>query len=91
MSNFTFQRNINNLQSSLSISYWNVQGYHERKFQDNDFIDNITQHDIIGIGETWLTEQSKHTLHIPGYYDYSVVRKKKKTERWSLTFGKKYN
>nr|XP_006822324.1 PREDICTED: uncharacterized protein LOC102806336 [Saccoglossus kowalevskii] len=59
----------------ISISYWNVQGIRQ-KIEDNDFIKCIKNHDIIGLGETWLNKDSLNTLNIPGYYSHSIIRSK---------------
>ena len=74
-------------QNSISISYWNVQGI-INKIQDTDFLKNITHHDIIGLGETWLTTGNKNMLNLSSYYDYSVVRKNNKRGGVSILIKK---
>ena len=68
----------------LSIGYWNVDGIqpkHIDKTQDQDFINFVKGHDIIGLGETHLNDNSN--LCIEGYKVFSIIRPKtKKSKRF---------
>ena len=57
---------------------------------DSDFVKNITTHDIIGLGETWLNNNTKNALQIKGYCSHSVIRQKQIRGGISILFKKDY-
>ena len=58
---------------SISIAAWNICGI-KSKLEDPEFIDELSPHDIIILGETFA---ENNNLHIPGYKCINVFRKLK--------------
>ena len=56
---------------ALKLSFWNIHGWKSRiignKFTDTDFLSEIKNSDLIGLGETHLHEGTLEKLSIPGF------------------------
>ena len=56
---------------ALNLSYWNLHGWKSRivgnKFTDEDFLSEIKNSDLIGLGETHIHEGTLDNLCIPGF------------------------
>jgi exonuclease III len=66
----------------LNIACWNVNGLKSKNFnklEDQTFLSEITQHDIIGLIETHAAPTD--IVHISGYQSVSVTRTKIKKAR----------
>ena len=68
------------LKYGLCVGYWNIDGLkpkHHNKSKDDDFIGFVNKHDIVGIGETHLTNINQ-SLDMPNYVSHSVLRPRAK-------------
>ncbi len=84
------------LTDNLKIGCHNIQGGAKRKLSHKDVVDEICQHDIYCIQESWLhNEGYGHgggSIDIPGYKVYKSLRKKGKKKHvfgGSLIYFKK--
>jgi exonuclease III len=69
-------------QAVLSIACWNVNGLKGKSFnklEDQTFMNELTQHDLIGLIETHMSADDK--VDINGYYSVSVTRTKLRKAR----------
>ena len=66
----------------LNISYWNIHGFKSRilgnKLIDPDFLSEIKNSDIIGLGETHAYDEIVDHLNIPGFSRLKCKNRKKR-------------
>ena len=67
---------------NLKISCWNINGYSHKgnnKYTDQQFLKNLSQHDIVCLLETHCNSQESLTL--PDYKAVHLIRPKLKSTR----------
>ena len=78
---------INALSHNLNISFWNINGYKSKilgnKLTDPDFLMEIENSDIIGIGETHIHDDILKELTIPGFVLLEYKNRKKNAQNTS--------
>ena len=70
----------------LRILSWNINGLHN-KLADNDFINEISHHDIIILTETWITKRHHLNLDIPGFHGEHLFGNKSTDRNKGRTSG----
>ena len=63
--------------NTLKIGMLNCQGIKE-KFETPEFQEMVLSEDIFGVCETWLSNNGKEPINIPGYNFYPLNRNKEK-------------
>ena len=72
----------NRYKKRISLCHWNIEGFKSSKyskFQDKEFIDEITKHDVIALTETHAGKGDK--LGVEGYTTFLSCRGKHKKAR----------
>ena len=65
----------------LEILSWNINGL-KRKIAENDFLQYISQYDIVVFSETWISKSDSVNLDINGYIcDYIPGNKSKRARK----------